>query len=138
MMLEHFKRVDIAADGVIFNAKEKSSGLNFKNAMYNQFLYELRADRVKYPAEVEVEKDIVFNKHYTQWCMLERIRKLGINDAIRAPEGDHDDGPDSDIMAIYAADKTTVFKGGRTSSRRIPKPVTGVGSIANPTTNKGK
>ena len=119
MMLEHFKRLRIPAWGITYQAKDKDTGLNYKNAMFTHFLFELRAKRCKYPEASEIEQDVVFNKHFVEWCMLEKIRKLGINDDIRAPEGEHDDGPNSDALAVYAADKAEKFKVGRKHTRRI-------------------
>jgi len=92
MMLEEFRKNEIPGDGVVFNSKEPFTGLNYKNAMYTHFLFELRHGRVQYPIASEIENDVIFNKHFNQWCMLERVRKMGINDDIRAPEGEHDDG----------------------------------------------
>ena len=132
MMLETFKRDNIAGDGVIPNKKEKQTGLNYQNAMYTHFKYELNHERVQYPKKEEIQKDIVMTEHYNQWCMLEKITTTGLNDKIRAPEGEHDDGTDADAMAVFAADKADVFSEGRKRTRRIPKPVSGVKSLSGP------
>lgn len=136
MMLSEFKEAGIMADGVIFNAKEKNTGLNYKNAMYNHFLMELRHGRAKYPSKEVIESDVLLTKHYNEWTMLERITKLGINDAIRAPSGEHDDGPDSDVLAVFASDKIQLFGGTgrlrRSKPVNLPKPVIGIASISNP------
>lgn len=108
--VEMFKRLQIPAAGVIFSATETSSRKNYKNAMANQYQFELQAGRIKYPKMDCIERDKIMRKHYHQWLALERIVSVGLNDKIAAPPGaGHDDGPMSDILGVWAADKNTTF-----------------------------
>lgn len=90
--VEMFKRLKIPVAGVLFSATETSSRKNFKNAMANQFQFELQAGRVKYPKMESIDRDKIMRKHYHQWLALERIVSVGLNDKISAPPGLHDDG----------------------------------------------
>jgi hypothetical protein len=107
--VEMFKRLKIPVAGVLFSATESSSHKNFKNAMANQFQFELQAGRVKYPKMEAIDRDKIMRKHYHQWLALERIVSIGLNDKIAAPSGIHDDGVCSDFLAVWAADKSTTF-----------------------------
>lgn len=107
--VEMFKRLKIPVAGVLFSATETSSRKNFKNAMANQFQFELQAGRVKYPKMEAIDRDKIMRKHYHQWLALERIVSVGLNDKISAPPGQHDDGPMSDVLAVWAADKNMTF-----------------------------
>lgn len=107
--VEMFKRLKIPVAGVLFSATETSSKKNFKNAMANQFQFELQAGRIKYPKMEAIDRDKIMRKHYHQWLALERIVSVGLNDKIMGPPGQHDDGPMSDILAVWAADKNMTF-----------------------------
>ncbi len=107
--VEMFKRLKIPVAGVLFSATDPTSHKNFKNAMANQFQFELQADRVKYPQEEAIDRDKIMRKHYHQWLALERIVSVGLNDKITAPPGLHDDGCMSDLLAVWACDKNMTF-----------------------------
>jgi len=107
--VEMFKRLKIPVAGVIFSTTDPTSHKNYKNAMANQFQFELQAGRVKYPKMEHVERDKIMRKHYHQWLALERIVSVGINDKITAPPGLHDDGCMSDLLAVWACDKNMTF-----------------------------
>jgi len=116
--VETFKRAKVPVAGIMFAATEPSSHKNYKNAMCEQFKFELQAGRIKYPSMDEIESNTLFRKHYYQWVALENHIGLGLNSKISVPNG-HDDGVFSDCMSIFAADKTTIFKQGL-SSIHIP------------------
>lgn len=107
--VELFKRLKIPVAGVIFATTEPTSRKNFKNAMANQFQFELQAGRVKYPKMEAIDRDKIMRKHYHQWLALERIVSVGLNDKIAAPPGLHDDGCMSDLLAVWASDKNATF-----------------------------
>jgi hypothetical protein len=105
-----FKRLKIPVAGVIFATTDPTSHKNYKNAMANQFQFELQAGRIKYPKMESIDRDKIMRKHYHQWLALERNVSIGINDKIAAPPGLHDDGCMADLLAVWAIDKTSTFK----------------------------
>lgn len=117
-MVDIMKKQGISIEGVFFAAREPQSGKNYKNAMYEHFLFELRNDRVRYPNVLNSSSRAGFEssdqsfktikKHFDQWCKIERRRSAtGLNDKISVPDGEgHDDGPSSDVLALWAADKS--------------------------------
>jgi hypothetical protein len=50
--------------------------------MVDQFVFELDSGRVQYPSLEKIKKDKCFKEGFEQWGLLERHRKLGINDKI--------------------------------------------------------
>ena len=108
--VEMFKRLKIPVAGVIFATTDPTSHKNYKNAMANQFQFELQAGRIKYPKMESIDRDKIMRKHYHQWLALERNVSIGINDKIAAPPGLHDDGCMADLLAIWAIDKNSTFK----------------------------
>jgi hypothetical protein len=104
--VEIFKNNKIAVAGIMFAQTEPSSHKNYKNAMAHHFKFELQADRVKMPSFESMEKHRIMRKHFYEWCSLERHSGVGLNDLIRAPSGSHDDGVFSDMLAVWAADKS--------------------------------
>ena len=80
--VEMFKRLKIPVAGVIFATTDPTSHKNYKNAMANQFQFELQAGRVKYPRMEFIDRDKIMRKHYHQWLALERNVSVGINDKI--------------------------------------------------------
>jgi hypothetical protein len=116
--------------GLYFHSREPNSGKNYKNAMTDHFVFELRNDRIKYPSIVNMAKASIashfdpnvkiMRKHFNEWCMLEKhVKSAGINAEIRAPDEEHDDGAFSDIMAIFAADGK-IQANNQHSTYRIP------------------
>src|ERR1035437_1399261 len=89
--VELFKQNKINVVGIMFAQTEPTSHKNYKNALMHHFKFELQADRVKMPPLEAMEKHKVFRKHFYEWCALERISGVGLNDLIRAPSGGHDD-----------------------------------------------
>ncbi len=108
-MVEMFKRLKIPVAGVIFSTTEPTSRKNYKNAMANQFQFELQSERIKYPKMESLDRDKIMRKHYHQWLAFERIVGVGLNDKLSAPQGSHDDGVCSDMLAIWSADKNASF-----------------------------
>jgi len=107
----------IPVDGLFFNSKEETTGKNYKNAMFEHFVFELRNERVRYPLIVnpEYSKKIDFSrvdnsiriirKHFDEWCAIEKHRGIGVNCKILAPKDLHDDGCMSDVLCVWGADK---------------------------------
>lgn len=137
-IVDKFINANIPIAGISFKSKEPITGKNYKNAMFDQFLFELRQDRFKYPnlnnmlnnGEAQTEEAQLLNEHFFQWCSLERRKMIGINDEIAAPKNSsvHDDAPMACVMAVWAADKADeekrelgLFKG----NMSIPKPIFG-------------
>lgn len=80
-LVESYKKLGLPIEGITFGSTEKSSGKNHKNAMMDQFLFELRAGRVKYPKD-DIEKVSILKKNQNQWHLMERHKSLGINDKL--------------------------------------------------------
>lgn len=135
-IVESYKKLGIPMEGITFGSSEKTSSKNYKNAMFDQFLFELRAGRVKYPG-ADIDKIKILKKAQTEWGMLERHSSLGINSKIFVPEQDgHDDTVMSDLMAVWAADKHLTFMhtNGPAVTQQLPMPQN-VGSVLNPQHN---
>lgn len=80
-LVESYKNLGVPIEGVTFGSTERSSGKNLKNAMMDQFLFELRAGRVVYPG-ADIDKIKMLKKCQTEWHLMERHRGLGINDKL--------------------------------------------------------
>jgi len=127
VVVEAFKREGIPVEGIIFASTDRSSGKNYKNAMFNEFLFELKSGRAKFPNSVEIDRRYVLRKSLNELCVLERYRTASINDRIEAPsELYHDDHAMSDFLAVYAADKGEMF--GNVIISDLPKAIFGVNS----------
>lgn len=108
-LVESYKKLGVPIEGITFGATERNSGKNFKNAMIEQFLFELRAGRLRYPKE-DTDKLKILKKAQTEWCLMERHTTLGINAKYGVPEKEgHDDTVCSDILGIWSADRYTNF-----------------------------
>jgi hypothetical protein len=108
-LVESYKNNQIPIEGITFNTTEANSGRNYKNAMMDQFLFELRAGRIKYP-KADVDKSKMLKKCQNEWCLMERHQKLGINDTLGVPEDSgHDDTCCADLLGIWAADRNNFF-----------------------------
>jgi len=97
--------------GLYFHSKDPKSGKNFKNAMIDHLIFELRNDRFFYPYSaihnMTPRNDVykLLKKHFEEWCSLERhISSSGINHDIKSPDELHDDGCFSNALAVFAAD----------------------------------
>ncbi len=74
-----------------------------------------------FPALENINKNPTFKKSYNEWCSLERHKGIGINDQIQAPNGLHDDHPNADALAVFAANKMSTFKGASAGAYKFPK-----------------
>lgn len=125
-----FKREKIPIIPITYSMKEEITGKNFKNAIFNQFVFELECGRVQYPKLEKFQQDKVFNKAYQEWCFIERHQRQGINDTIEAPSSDfHDDHPNADCLAVWAASRSDSLVG-KFSTKPIVMPQAGPSSIA--------
>lgn len=131
-IVEMFKKEGIPVAGVTFGATEPITKKNYKNAMVDQFVFELDSGRVQYPGLEKIKKNKTFKEGYEQWGLLERHRKLGINDKIFVdPSSGHDDHVSADILAVWCADqeKSYADKVVRTM-RGIPMPIAGPSNLS--------
>jgi hypothetical protein len=128
-LVESLKAQGLFVEGIMFNSTEPASRKNFKNAMFDQFKFELQSGRVKYPSLEKINEHVVFKKAFNEWLNIERHKRLGINDTISAPPDMHDDSCCADVLAVWAADKSSTFKTAAGSSYKIPNPVTDVSRI---------
>ncbi len=114
------ERIPIA--GVMFQTQEQSSRKNYKNAMFDEFKYELDNDRIKFPSLETINKDKTFKKSFNEWCNIERHIKQGINHKIEAPSDLHDDHCCADVLAVWGMNKQSTFKDAAAQSYKIPSP----------------
>ena len=132
-LVDIFKKEGIPMAGVSFGAKEPITNKNYKNAMVDQFVFELDSGRVQYPNLEKVKKNKFFKEGYEQWGLLERHRsKSGINDKIFVdPTAGHDDHVSADVLAVWCADqeKSYVGKVVRTM-KNIPAPIGGPSNLS--------
>lgn len=130
-LVESFKAEKIPIEGIMFNATEPNTHKNYKNAMVDQFIFELESDRIQYPSLEVTENNKLYNEAYFQWCSLERHKKTGINDLIAVPESvGHDDHCMSDVLGAFAADRFQNYKHIVNTMRSIPKPQIGPSNMA--------
>lgn len=134
-----FKQKKIPVEGVLFGSREPVTGRNYKNAMCRHFRDELRATRVKYPDAKILDENVIMRKGFNEWCILEEIQSLGLNNKIQAPtskpedaDAYHDDHCMADVMAVFAASQfETRYGDKKVSSYKIPKMlVSGIPHIA--------
>ena len=100
--------------GLFFHSRDPHTGKNFKNAMVDNFVFELRNDRIKYPNVVNPQSQSfmfrdelskLFKKHFDQWCALEKlVTSNTVNAKIKCPDEIFDDGAFSDVLGVFAAD----------------------------------
>lgn len=132
-LIDIFKKEGIPIAGVSFGAKEPVTSKNFKNAMVDQFVFELDSSRVQYPGIDKIRKSKVFTEGYEQWGLLERHRsKAGINDKIFVdPASGHDDHVSADVLAVWCADQEKSFAGKVIRSMSdIPSPIAGPSNLS--------
>jgi len=110
VVVESFKKKGLPIEGIIYAATDKMSNRNYKNAMADQFVFELKHNRVKYPHLRHIERIPCLKKHYHEWGTLESQRSLSGNRKISGPNGRDDDGANSDMLAVFAIDRTESFK----------------------------
>jgi hypothetical protein len=112
-IVELFKKEGIPIAGVTFGASEPITKKNYKNAMFDQFVFELDSSRVFYPNIEKIKKSKVFKEGFDQWGLVERHRSsAGINDKIFVdPSSGHDDHCSADVLAVWAADQEKSYAG---------------------------
>lgn len=105
-IVEMFQKEKIPIAGITFNASEPTTKKNYKNAMVDQFVFELDSGRVQYPTMDKIENNKLFREGFSQWCLLERHKKTGINDQIFVDSSmGHDDYCMSNVLGVWAADQ---------------------------------
>ena len=116
-IVDQFLSKHIPIAGIAYKKTDPISGKNYKNSLFDQFLYELRHDRFKYPSlksmlseddQMTTKEAQLLNKHLIEWGAVERRRKaVGINDDISAPKGGgyHDDCVNATALFVWACDK---------------------------------
>jgi len=100
-------RDGISAEGIMYQMSDKESHKNLKMAMFEYFQSTTSLGKAKYPLiwdkkTNEVMVGELMYKHYIQWTMFQRKVKNGKTIALEAPSGDHDDGVNADMLAIWA------------------------------------
>lgn len=128
-IVELFKKERIPIEGITFGSTESTSKKNHKNAMFDEFKFELQQGRVKFPKLKKIDQDVTFKKSLNEWCSIERIQKRGINSDIQAPSDLHDDHPCADVLAVWAMDKIANYQAAAGSTYRIPMPAVGVSRV---------
>jgi hypothetical protein len=100
--------------------------------MVDQFVFELDSGRVQYPGLEAIKKNKVFKEGFEQWGLLERHRKLGINDKIFVDaSAGHDDHVSADILAVWCADQEKSYAGKVVRTmRNIPMPMAGPSNLS--------
>lgn len=138
-IVDQFLKAGVPMVGISYKKTEPLSGKNYKNSMFDQFVYELRHDRFKYPSLdsllenhlMTTKEAKLLNEHLIQWCSIQRIRKAtGINDDISAPKESkaHDDAPNAAALFVWACDKCDAEKeelGVYKKNFKMPKPLFG-------------
>lgn len=132
-LVDIFKKEGIPIAGVSFGSKEPITNKNYKNAMVDQFVFELDNGRVQYPSLETIKKNKFFKEGYEQWGLLERHRSsAGINDKIfvEASAG-HDDHVSADILAVWCADQEKSYAGKVVRTmQNIPAPMAGPNNLS--------
>ena len=105
-VVDVLKKDGIPVEGIMFGSRDSNSGKNMKNAMYDHLLFELRSGNYKYPSMASINAHTLFKKHYNEWSMMEREIGIGVNAKIQAPSGFHDDGMSSEILLLWAINKS--------------------------------
>jgi len=111
-VLDYMKSANLPIEGIVFNATEKDSKKNFKNAMYDIFKYDLQDNKWLYPKlvsgfdynqEDELLSDM--KNSYLQWEDLEaeEPKSGGVNKKFKQGNSSRgDDAPNSDVLASFA------------------------------------
>lgn len=123
--LSYFQKKKVPCGGIMYGSTEPMTKKNWKNALIEQSLGEIKANRFRYPKKEQVESIPMLHKAFDEWCSIEKGTTLGINNKYEAPSGDKDDTVFADAMGIFSADKSGDFKTGKTSSYKLPHLVVG-------------
>jgi hypothetical protein len=111
----------IPVDGIAFGSHEPITGKNYKNAMFDQFRYELQNKRVFFSSLDKINTDVVMKKSFNEWCHIERhLKQNGINHHIGAPAEGHDDHCSADVLAVWAMDHTDQFSNAVVRTQSLP------------------
>ena len=112
-VVDYGREAKLPMDGIIFNAKEKDSQKNFKNAMYDKFQFAVQKGDFVYPSIVTDpkfnEKDTLLmnmRQAYFQWEDMEAHVPKGDNVNKKFKQGNAakgDDGANSDVLAYFAS-----------------------------------
>ena len=129
-IVESFKAEGIPIEGIMYNVTEPTSRKNHKNAMFDHFKFELQGAKVRYPSLEKIGKSTTFTQAFTEWCILERHKSLGINDKIEAPSGAHDDHCNADVLAVWCMDRIVPTSGKRMTIINMPSPISGPASLS--------
>lgn len=118
--VEQFQHAQIKCDGIMYAKSCPESKKDYKTTIFENFLNKLEIDQIKYPKAMDkgqydqlvmtnpvlANAYIMNDEHFYQWCVLERVKsKRSDKMKIGAPRGQHDDGCNSDCLAIYAVNK---------------------------------
>lgn len=127
----------IPIEGILFGAKDPGTGKRFKESMYNHFVFELQADRAKFPdiklSEVEALKASDNIKTIAEAIheigIFERRKGVGSNIKLTAPYNAHDDLVCSALLGVFAADQQANES---QSAYKLPKMVIGPSILSRP------
>lgn len=117
-----WQKEKIPIEGIIFGHREEITGKNFKNAMFDQFKFELQHNRVFFPSLQVLNTDVCMKKSFNEWCHIERHFRQGINHDIKAPSEMHDDHCCADVLAVWAMDHAETFPNIHYKSQGLPAP----------------
>jgi hypothetical protein len=132
---EHLVASKLPVIPIIYNRTEETTKKNYKNAMFDYAKIEATAERVQYPRK-EVTDSLnedtlqplnpVWFKCREQWEVIEKDDSgRSLNAVIGAPSGEHDDHPNSDVMAIFVMDRPHQFEQALRLTRKRPRPMLG-------------
>ena len=103
MLTDALIKEGVICEGVMFGSRDKETGKNMKNVMYESFRFEVEAGRFKYPCKAQITRDKALNKAFQQWCIVEEKNGMGINKKIEVPANQgHDDACSADILLNFA------------------------------------
>lgn len=137
---EHLQKSQLAIVPIIYNRTEPTTNKNYKNAMFEYFKLELNAGRIRYPAKEvtdELDENTLQPKYPSwyraraEWEVIEKYDNGGINCQYSAPSSEHDDFPNSDILATFCMDREFQFSEDLKRFRKRAMPILTVGLQGN-------
>lgn len=131
------KNYKIPIEGIMFGAKDPAANKRYKESMYTHMLFELQAERVKFPnikIEEENIKEVSDNvktiaEAIHEVSIFEKRKGVGSNIKLTAPYNAHDDLVCSAFLGIFAADYQQ-HEG--SNPYKIPKGVIGPSILSRP------
>ncbi len=117
-----WQKEHIPIEGIVFNHREEITGKNYKNAMFDQFKFEMQHNRVFFPPLQAINTDACMKKSFNEWCHIEIHFKQGINHEIKATSDMHDDHCCADVLAVWAIDHTDQFANAQFRTQALPAP----------------